>query len=204
MTALWVVNCFYAGIKCVLRVAAHGAVQMLIPMLAQLDEVRQTFALIEKARAQLDARGAAHGPVRVGAMIEVPAAALMVRQFAQHFDFLSIGTNDLVQYMLAIDRTDEAVAHLYDPLHPAVLRLVADVIAEGRSQGKPVSICGEMAGDAAMTRLLLGMGLRHFSMHPSRLLAVKQEVLAADTEELVDWAEAVLASDNPASLLAEG
>ena len=195
---------FLTQVRAILRAAAHGAVQMLIPMLAQLDEVRQTFALIEKARAQLDARGAAHGPVRVGAMIEVPAAALMVRQFAQHFDFLSIGTNDLVQYMLAIDRTDETVAHLYDPLHPAVLRLIADVIAEGRSQGKPVSICGEMAGDAAMTRLLLGMGLRHFSMHPSRLLAVKQEVLAADTEELADWADAVLASDSPASLLAEG
>lgn len=195
---------FLTQVRAILRAAAHGAVQMLIPMLAQLGEVRQTFELISRARAQLDARGVAHGPVRVGAMIEVPAAALMVQQFAQHFDFLSIGTNDLVQYTLAIDRTDEAVAHLYDPLHPAVLRLIADVIAEGRAQGKPVSICGEMAGDAAMTRLLLGMGLRHFSMHPSRLLAVKQEVLAADTEELEDWADAVLASDNPASLLAEG
>ena len=195
---------FLTQVRAILRAAAHGAVNILIPMLAQLGEVRQALALIDKARAQLEARGVAHGPVRVGAMIEVPAAALMVRQFAQQFDFLSIGTNDLVQYTLAIDRTDEAVAHLYDPLHPAVLRLIADVIAEGAAQGKPVSICGEMAGDAAMTRLLLGMGLRHFSMHPSRLLAVKQEVLTADTEELEDWVAAVLASDNPASLLAAG
>ena len=195
---------FLTQVRAILRAAAHGAVNILIPMLAQLGEVRQTLALIAKARTQLEARGVATGAVRVGAMIEVPAAALMVRQFAQHFDFLSIGTNDLVQYTLAVDRTDEAVAHLYDPLHPAVLRLIAGVIAEGAAQGKPVSICGEMAGDAAMTRLLLGLGLRHFSMHPSRLLAVKQEVLDADTTQLGVWARAVLDSDEPAALLAAG
>lgn len=195
---------FLTQVRAILRAAAHGAVNILIPMLAQMGEARQTLALITRARAQLEARGVACGAVRVGAMIEVPAAALMVRQFAQQFDFLSIGTNDLVQYTLAVDRTDEAVAHLYDPLHPAVLRLIADVIAEGAAQGKPVSICGEMAGDAAMTRLLLGMGLRHFSMHPSRLLAVKQEVLAADAAQLAEWARAVLESDEPAALLAAG
>jgi phosphotransferase system enzyme I (PtsI) len=117
-------------------------------------------------------------------MIEMPAAALMVRSFLKHFDFLSIGTNDLIQYTLAIDRADESVAHLYDPLHPAVLRLVADVIAEGQRAGQGVSVCGEMAGDVTMTRLLLGLGLRSFSMHPAQILAVKQEILRADIRKL--------------------
>ncbi len=141
-----------------------------------------------------------YGPVELGAMIEVPAAALMVRSFLKHFDFLSIGTNDLIQYTLAIDRADEAVAHLYDPLHPAVLRLVADVIAEGQAQGKSVCVCGETAGDVTMTRLLLGLGLRSFSMHPAQILAVKQEILRADTRKLAPWAHQVLAGDAAAVL----
>ncbi len=126
----------------------------------------------------------------------------MLSLFLRHFDFLSIGTNDLIQYTLAIDRTDEAVAHLYDPLHPAVLRLVADTIAAGRRAGKEVSVCGEMAGDVAMTRLLLGLGLRSFSMHPAQILAVKQEVLRADTQRLEPWANGVLESDDPAATMA--
>ena len=134
-------------------------------------------------------------------MIEIPAAALTLRTFLKHFDFLSIGTNDLIQYTLAIDRTDESVAHLYDPAHPAVLRLVADTIAECRRQGKGVSVCGEMAGDVTFTRLLLGLGLRSFSMHPSQILAVKQEVLRADAGKLDDWAQDVLAADDPAAVL---
>jgi phosphotransferase system enzyme I (PtsI) len=121
--------------------------------------------------------------------------------FLKHFDFLSIGTNDLIQYTLAIDRADEAVAHLYDPLHPAVLKLLADTIAEARAQGKGVSVCGEMAGDPAMTRLLLGLGLRSFSMHPTQILAVKQEVIRADASRLEAWAQDVLASDEPAELM---
>jgi phosphotransferase system enzyme I (PtsI) len=135
-------------------------------------------------------------------MIEIPAAALMLKTFLKHFDFLSIGTNDLIQYTLAIDRADEAVAHLYDPLHPAVLQLVADTISEGRAQGKSVSVCGEMAGDVGMTRLLLGLGLRSFSMHPAQILAVKQEVLRADTGKLAGWAQTVLHDDDPAALMA--
>ncbi|MGP1685220.1 MAG: putative PEP-binding protein, partial [Giesbergeria sp.] len=127
-----------------------------------------------------------------GAMIEVPAAALTVRMFLRHFDFLSIGTNDLIQYTLAIDRADEAVADLYDPMHPAVLALVAGVIAECRAQGKSVSVCGEMAGDLTLTKLLLGLGLRSFSMHPAQILAIKQEVLRADTRKLRLWAQEVL------------
>ncbi len=158
---------------------------------------------MDRARAELAARGAVYGPVQLGAMIEVPAAALIVQQFLRYFDFLSLGTNDLIQYTLAIDRADEAVAHLYEPLHPAVLRLVADVIAEGARQGKSVSVCGEMAGDVGMTRLLLGLGLRSFSMQPAQILAVKQEVLRVDARKLADWAQQVLASDDPAAMLAQ-
>jgi phosphoenolpyruvate-protein phosphotransferase (PTS system enzyme I) len=189
---------FLTQLRAILRAAAVGRVNLLIPMLAHASEIRQTLSLIDHARAQLDNRGVAHGPVQLGAMIEVPAAALMVRTFLRHFDFLSIGTNDLIQYTLAIDRADESVAHLYDPLHPAVLRLVADTIAACQTLGKQVSVCGEMAGDTGLTRLLLGMGLRSFSMHPAQLLAVKQEVLRADTTRLRPWAQEVLADEEPA------
>ena len=192
---------FRTQLRAVLRAAAHGKVNLLFPMLAHTHEIRQTLAQVDLARAELDARGEPYGPVALGAMIEVPAAALMVRTFLQYFDFLSIGTNDLIQYTLAIDRADEAVAHLYDPLHPAVLRLVGDVIAEGQRQGKSVCVCGETAGDVAMTRLLLGLGLRSFSMHPAQILAVKQEVLRADTRKLAPWAQQVLQGDEPAALL---
>ncbi|GKT00958.1 phosphoenolpyruvate--protein phosphotransferase [Acidovorax sp. SUPP3434] len=194
---------FRTQLRAVLRAAVHGPVNLLFPMLAHVSEIQQTLAQVEMARAELNARGVAHGPVQLGAMIEVPAAALMVRSFLKYFDFLSIGTNDLIQYTLAIDRADEAVAHLYDPLHPAVLQLVAQVIAEGERQGKSVCVCGETAGDVSMTRLLLGLGLRSFSMHPAQILAVKQEVLRADTRKLGPWAQGVLASDDPAALLAE-
>ncbi|MFV0679952.1 phosphoenolpyruvate--protein phosphotransferase [Ottowia sp.] len=193
---------FKTQLRAILRAAAHGRVRLMIPMLAHGREIRQTLALLDKARAQLDERGMAYGDVKVGAMIEVPAAALSLRLFLKYFDFLSIGTNDLIQYTLAIDRADESVAHLFDQLHPAVLKLVAGTIAEGAVQGKPVSVCGEMAGDASMTRLLLGLGLRSFSMHPSQLLVVKQEILRADTSKLAPWAQAVLDSDEPVELLA--
>ncbi|OYX61015.1 MAG: phosphoenolpyruvate--protein phosphotransferase [Comamonadaceae bacterium 32-67-11] len=193
---------FLTQVRAVLRAAAHGKVNLLIPMLAHLREVQQVKALLAKARAQLDASAAVHGPVRLGAMIEIPAAALALRLFMKHFDFFSIGTNDLIQYTLAIDRVDESVAHLYDPLHPAVLQLVAGAIAECRDQGKPVSVCGEMAGDPTMTRLLLGLGLRSFSMHPSQILAVKQQVLRADTRKLRLWAQQVIESEDPAVQMA--
>jgi phosphotransferase system enzyme I (PtsI) len=140
---------FLNQLRAILRAAAHGQVNMLIPMLAHASEIRHTLALVDFARAELDNKGMAYGPVKLGAMIEVPAAALMLKTFLKYFDFLSIGTNDLIQYTLAIDRADESVAHLYDPLHPAVLRLVADTIAECNAQGKGVSVCGEMAGDIA-------------------------------------------------------
>ena len=193
---------FLTQLRAILRAAAHGPVKMLIPMLAHLGEIRQTLALVAQARESLQREGVAQGEVELGAMIEIPAAALMIKTFLRHFDYLSIGTNDLIQYTLAIDRADETVAHLYDPLHPAVLRLVADTIQECRAQGKPISVCGEMAGDIAMTRLLLGLGLRSFSMHPAQILAVKQEILRADAGKLAPWAQAVLDHDEPAALLA--
>ena len=192
---------FLTQLRAILRAAAHGQVNLLVPMLAHLSEIKQTLLLIDRARVQLDNQGVPYGPVSLGAMIEIPAAALTLKLFLKYFDFLSIGTNDLIQYTLAIDRADESVAHLYDPCHPAVLRLIADTIAECQRQGKGVSICGEMAGDVAMTKLLLGMGLRSFSMHPSQILAVKQQVLRSDTSKLKPWADQVLASDEPASML---
>ena len=192
---------FLTQLRAILRAAAHGQVNLLVPMLAHASEIRQTMSSIDHARATLDNKGQAYGPVKLGAMIEIPAAALTLKLFLKYFDFLSIGTNDLIQYTLAIDRADEAVAHLYDPCHPAVLRLVADTIAECNAQGKGISVCGEMAGDASMTRLLLGLGLRSFSMHPSQILSVKQQILRADAGKLQAWAQGVLESEDPASLL---
>ena len=192
---------FLNQLRAILRAAAHGKVNLLVPMLTHASEIRQTLQLVEQARQELDRKGMVHGPVRLGAMIEIPAAALSLRLFLRHFDFLSIGTNDLIQYTLAIDRADESVAHLYDPLHPAVLRLIADTIAACQAQGKGVSVCGEMAGDASMTKLLLGLGLRSFSMHPSQVLAVKQRLLLSNTATLKSWADQVLDSDDPATLM---
>ena len=193
---------FLNQLRAILRAAAHGQVNMLIPMLAHASEIRHTVALVDFARAELDNKGIPYGNIKLGAMIEVPAAALMLKTFLKYFDFLSIGTNDLIQYTLAIDRADESVAHLYDPLHPAVLRLVAETIAECNAQGKGVSVCGEMAGDITLTRLLLGMGLRSFSMHPAQILAVKQEVLRADTHRLVPWAQSIMQAEDPAQAMA--
>ncbi|MBC7916448.1 MAG: phosphoenolpyruvate--protein phosphotransferase [Rhodoferax sp.] len=193
---------FLTQLRAILRAAAHGPVHLLVPMLAHAREIRQTMAHIDHARAHLDNRGVAYGNVKLGAMIEIPAAALSLQLFLKYFDFLSIGTNDLIQYTLAIDRADESVAHLYDPLHPAVLKLVADTIAECRAQGKEVAVCGEMAGDITLTRLLLGLGLRSFSMHPAQILAVKQEILRADTSTLGAWAQRVCSAEDPALAMA--
>ena len=159
---------------------------------------------IRVIKQQLTDAGQAYTQVDLGVMIEIPAAAVMLPLLLRHVDFVSIGTNDLIQYTLAIDRADESVAHLYDPLHPAVLRLVADTIAECRRQRKDVSVCGEMAGDVTMTRLLLGLGLRSFSMHPAQILAVKQEILRSDTTKLATWAERVRTAEDPALELSGG
>lgn len=194
---------FLTQLRAILRAAAQGRIHVLIPMLAHVSEIRQTLQMLDMARSQLDARGVAYGQVDLGAMIEVPAAALTARLFLKYFDFLSIGTNDLIQYTLAIDRADESVAHLYDPMHPAVLQLLADTIRAAREAGKPVSVCGEMAGDTAFTKLLLGLGLRSFSMHPAQILAVKQEIVRSDAGKLVDWAQSVLQSEDPAAAMAQ-
>ncbi|MBQ0131276.1 MAG: phosphoenolpyruvate--protein phosphotransferase, partial [Comamonas sp.] len=195
---------FRTQLRAILRAAAFGKVNLLFPMVSHLHEVHSILAQVQLAQAELDARGAAYGVVQLGAMIEIPAAALMVRSLLKHFDFVSIGTNDLIQYTLAIDRTDEAVAHLYEPLHPAVLGLIAQVIEAANDMNKQVCVCGEMAGDSGLTRLLLGLGLRSFSMHPAQILSVKQEVLRADTRKLQPWAQIVLIADDPSSLLEAG
>ncbi|MGI4848182.1 MAG: phosphoenolpyruvate--protein phosphotransferase [Janthinobacterium lividum] len=176
---------FLAQLRAILRASAFGPIKLLIPMLAHAFEIDQTLMMIEQAKAQLRAAGKKFDEaIPVGAMIEIPAAALTLPLFIKRLDFLSIGTNDLIQYTLAIDRVDHEVAHLYNPLHPAVLFLLSTTIAAGVKAGVPVSVCGEMAGDTKLTRLLLGMGLREFSMHPAQLLAVKQEILNSDLSEL--------------------
>ena len=188
---------FRQQLRAILRAAAYGKVRLLIPMVAHLSEVRHTLEALARAQQQLNESGKAYGPVDVGAMIEVPAAALVLPAFLKHFDYVSIGTNDLIQYTLAIDRADEAVAHLYDPWHPAVLRLLQQTIAQARAAGKHVSVCGEMAGDPAFTELLLGMGLRSFSMHPAQIASIKQRVLRTDARRWAACVEDVLASDEP-------
>ena len=188
---------FRQQLRAILRASAYGKVRLLIPMVAHLSEVRLTLEALARARQQLTDAGKAFSNVEVGAMIEVPAAALVLPSFLRYFDFVSIGTNDLIQYTLAIDRADEAVAHLYDPWHPAVLRLLSQTITQSRAAGKSVCICGEMAGDPAFTELLLGMGLRSFSMHPSQIASIKQTVLRTDARRWAAHVEEVLGADEP-------
>jgi phosphotransferase system enzyme I (PtsI) len=187
---------FMTQLRAILRASAFGPTKILIPMLAHAQEIDQTLDLIQEAKRQLDDAGIAYDPnVQIGAMIEIPA-------FLKRLDFLSIGTNDLIQYTLAIDRADNAVAHLYDPLHPAVLNLIAFTLREAKRAGVPVSVCGEMAGDPTVTRLLLGLGLTEFSMHPSQLLVVKQEILRSNLKAFERPVADVLAAYEPAELSA--
>ena len=189
---------FLTQLRAILRASAHGEARIMIPMLAHVKEIDETLRLIEKAKQQLAQRGQAFNPnIQVGAMIEIPAAALVLPLFINRFDFLSIGTNDLIQYTLAIDRADHAVAHLYDPLHPAILNLLFSIIDQAKRANIPVAVCGEMAGDPSMTKLLLGMGLTEFSMHFSQLLLVKREILKADVGLLKSRIAAVLQAIEP-------
>ncbi|MDE2147466.1 MAG: phosphoenolpyruvate--protein phosphotransferase [Burkholderiales bacterium] len=192
---------FRQQLRAILRASAYGQVRILIPMVAQLREIKLVFEALARARQQLEDAGRPYGAVEVGAMVEVPAAALLIDRFLRYFDFVSIGTNDLIQYTLAIDRADDAVAHLYDPWHPAVLQLLHRTIAGANAAGRGVSVCGEMAGDVAFTELLLGMGLRSFSMHPARIPSVKQRVLRADSRKLSHMLPRVLESDNPSEVM---
>lgn len=188
---------FRQQLRAILRASAYGKVRMLFPMVAHLSEVKLTLEALAKAKQQLTDAGRAFVDVEIGAMIEVPAAALVLPIFLRHFDFVSIGTNDLIQYTLAIDRADEAVSHLYDPWHPAVLGLIASTIQQARNAGKHVSVCGEMAGDPAFTELLLGMGLRSFSMHPAQIASIKQRILRTDARRCATVLPELLASDDP-------
>jgi phosphotransferase system enzyme I (PtsI) len=190
---------FLTQLRAILRASAHGQARIMIPMLAHVKEIDETLRLIEKAKQQLHQRGQAFNPnIQVGAMIEIPAAALVLPLFINRFDFLSIGTNDLIQYTLAIDRADHAVAHLYDPYHPAILNLLFSIIDQAKRANIPVAVCGEMAGDPSMTKLLLGLGLTDFSMHFSQLLLVKREILKADVSLLKSRIGAVLRAIEPA------
>ncbi|MFZ2648910.1 MAG: phosphoenolpyruvate--protein phosphotransferase [Burkholderiaceae bacterium] len=188
---------FRQQLRAILRASAFGKVRILIPMVAHVSEVRHTLDTLARAKQQLDETGRAYSEVEVGAMIEVPAAALVLPVFLKYFDFVSIGTNDLIQYTLAIDRADESVAHLYDPWHPAVLQLVAVTIRQASVAKRGVSVCGEMAGDPAFTELLLAMGLRSFSMHPTQIAAVKQRILRTDTRRWASSLPEILESENP-------
>ena len=188
---------FLSQLRAILRASHYGKVRLLIPMLAHAVEIEQTLSLIELARMQLRESRQKFDAVEVGGMIEIPAAALSLGPFLRRLEFLSIGTNDLIQYTLAIDRTDGTVAHLYDPLHPAVLKLIAQTIQSAQRVGMPVAVCGEMAGDPKLTKLLLGMGLRQFSMHPAQLLEVKQQIMMADAAQLAVRVGRLLKLDEP-------
>lgn len=189
---------FLTQLRAILRASAYGQARIMIPMLAHVKEIDETLRLIEKAKQQLLQRGQAFNPnIQVGAMIEIPAAALVLPLFINRFDFLSIGTNDLIQYTLAIDRSDHAVAHLYDPFHPAILNLLYNIINQAKRANIPVAVCGEMAGDPSMTKLLLGLGLTDFSMHFSQLLLVKREILKADVAALKSRIPALLMAIEP-------
>ncbi|XZG70097.1 phosphoenolpyruvate--protein phosphotransferase [Chitinibacteraceae bacterium HSL-7] len=188
---------FRTQLRALLRASAYGRIHLLLPMLSNLNEIKAARQQIEFVKAELLAEGVAVGEqVEVGGMIEVPAAALAVPHFLKYLDFISIGTNDLIQYTLAVDRSDDAVSHLYEPLHPAVIHLLHHIISHANAVGKPVAMCGEMAGDPKLTRLLLALGLRRFSMLPTQLLRVKQQLIDVDLAQLVTKADALLAAED--------
>ena len=192
---------FHTQLRAILRASRHGQIRILVPMLSSVSEIDQTLRLIENAKQSLrEQKITFDEKIQVGGMIEIPAAALSLDIFMRKLDFLSVGTNDLIQYTLAIDRTDDSVAHLYDPLHPAVLRLVAHIIRSASRAKVPVAVCGEMAGDVLFTRLLLGFGLRQFSMHPAQLLRVKQEVLRSNVPVVTPLTHKMLKTDDPVKI----
>jgi phosphotransferase system enzyme I (PtsI) len=189
---------FNTQLRAILRASRHGKVLILIPMLTTWHEINQAVEAVAQAKEQLREEGVKFDDyVPVGGMIEVPAAAIALPMFIRKLDFLSVGTNDLIQYTLAIDRADDRVAHLYDPLHPAVLSLIAGVIRTAQQHEKPIAVCGEMAGDVELTRMLLGFGLRNFSMHPAHLLSVKQRVLTTSLPDITAIVARILKTDEP-------
>ncbi|UJP05573.1 MAG: phosphoenolpyruvate--protein phosphotransferase [Nitrosomonas sp.] len=194
---------FHTQLRAILRASKYGNVRILIPMLSNVSEIDQTLNLIEYAKQTLrDDKIQFDEQIKVGGMIEIPAAALCLDAFMRRLDFLSIGTNDLIQYTLAVDRIDDTVAHLYDPLHPAVLWLVSHIIQSANRAQVPVSICGEMAGDKQFTRLLLGLGLQQFSMYPAQLLTVKNQILKSHLPDIVPLVQKILKADHPEKMVA--
>ena len=188
---------FRPQLRAILRASAVGPLRLMIPMLSSTQETTQVLDLIERARAELDAEKIAYDrDMPIGAMIEVPAAAVCADAFVKQLDFLSIGTNDLIQYAIAIDRVNDEVNYLYDPLHPAVLRLIKMTIDAGRAADVPVAMCGEMAGDARMTHLLLALGLREFSVHPTSLLEIKQVITRSSLDDLKGLARRALSASS--------
>ncbi len=189
---------FRTQLRALLRATHYGNVKILIPMLSSVSELNQTLQFIAATKQNLDEEGIPYDrEVKIGGMIEIPAAALALKVFAKKLDFLSIGTNDLIQYTLAIDRTDEEVAHLYDPLHPAVLHLLSHIIGTANKLGVPISVCGEMAGELAYTRLLLGFGLREFSMFSAQVPNIKQRVLTTNLPKIVLLTQRIRRADDP-------
>jgi phosphoenolpyruvate-protein phosphotransferase (PTS system enzyme I) len=192
---------FLTQLRAILRASHYGRVRILVPMLASVSEIDQTLALIAQAKETLREQGVPFDSgIEVGGMIEIPAAVLAISAFLAKLDFVSIGTNDLIQYTLAVDRADDAVSHLYDPVHPAVLRLLTMAIGSANRARVPIAVCGEMAGEPALTRLLLGFGLRCFSMHPAHLLSIKQRVLTSDLAAIRPFVERMRRTDDPVKL----
>jgi phosphotransferase system enzyme I (PtsI) len=192
---------FVTQLRAMLRASNYGKMKILIPMLMNASEVDQALLLLDQAKNSLDAEGIAYDRnIPVGGMVEIPAAALALGLLTKRLDFLSVGTNDLIQYMLAIDRTDDTVAHLYDPLHPAILTLLAHIFTTAGKARIPVAVCGEMAGDVALTRLLLGLGLRQFSMHSAHLPDIKQRVLKTSLADIRPIAKKMLRATDSAKL----
>jgi phosphotransferase system enzyme I (PtsI) len=192
---------FRPQLRAILRASVFGPLRLMIPMLSNIQETEQVLALIEAVKAELDEEGSAYDHhLAIGAMIEVPAAAICADAFARRLDFLSIGTNDLIQYTMAIDRVNDEVNYLYDPLHPAVLRLIKMTIDAGAEADVPVAMCGEMAGDRRMTRLLLALGLREFSIHPANLLEIKQVITQSSIAELDGLAQQCLSASSGAEV----
>jgi len=176
---------FRPQLRAIIRASVHGPVRIMIPMLSNVHEMQQVLQMINGIKTEFDEHNTPYDhDLKIGGMIEVPAAAVCADIFAKQLDFLSLGTNDLIQYTMAIDRVNDEVNYLYDPLNPAVLRLIHTTIKAGKKENIPVAMCGEMAGETKYTRLLLGLGLREFSVHPATLLEVKQIIIDSNISEL--------------------
>ncbi|MDH4294152.1 MAG: phosphoenolpyruvate--protein phosphotransferase, partial [Betaproteobacteria bacterium] len=192
---------FVTQLRAMLRASSYGSMKILIPMLMNASEIDQALQLVEQAKRSLDDEGVTYDrDVQIGGMVEIPAAALALGLLTKRLDFLSVGTNDLIQYMLAVDRTDDTVAHLYDPLHPAVLTLLSHIFTTAGKAQIPVAVCGEMAGDVTLTRLLLALGLRRLSMHSAHLPDVKQRVLKTSLPDIRPIAKKMLKATDPVKL----